>query len=410
MAGFDVVKLHDQQQWQRGLKSVVASYDGQRYFFSSARQRAIFLAAPHRYTPALGGQCVVTYVESGRRVAGDLKRGILYQGRIYLFLGAAGQRQFQAEPDKYQDADLANAGNCPVTQQDQQRTVPGSPATLHIHHGYRYLFANTAARNRFLRSPDRYVQENVQQVPLGQEMAQDHTLRAARSPANDTLPTQEAAADSMLSVSVPRQQQADIHHQSAPQRLPGPIRKPREKISGTLLQGDSELPAMKPAMGGFCPVSIQGDGQDLGVWVEGNESFQVIYDGKLYLFAGAREKSWFLAAPERYVPALGGECVVCHRDLDQEVHGSIFHAAIYRGRLFLFANAEQKQAFKQDPAVYDLVDLALAGKCVVSQREESRQVDGDENYCARYHNRRYLFASPEYRQKFIATPERYVGP
>ncbi|GAG54521.1 unnamed protein product, partial [marine sediment metagenome] len=97
-------------------------------------------------------------------------------------------------------------------------------------------------------------------------------------------------------------------------------------------------------------------------------------------------------------------------DLGKEVHGSIFHAAVYGGRLFLFADSEQKKQFKENPAAYDQVDLALDGMCVVTQREEGRQVDGDENYFAWYHNRRYLFASSAFRQKFIAAPEQYVVP
>ncbi len=179
-------------------------------------------------------------------------------------------------------------------------------------------------------------------------------------------------------------------------------------MSDSLLRDDSESLTKKPALGGFCPVSIHGDDKELGLWVEGKEAFQATCDGKLYLFAGGREKSQFLAAPERYIPALGGECVVCSRDLGKEVHGSIFHAAIYRDRLFLFADAEQKVAFKQDPTSYDQVDLALAGKCVVTLLEDGKRVDGDANVMVWYHNRRYLFASTEYRQKFLATPERYV--
>ncbi len=207
LMGYDVVRLHDQQQWQLGLKSMTTAYDGQRYYFSNARQRAIFLAAPHHYAPALGGQCMVTYAESGRRIAGDLKYGLLYQGRIYLFSSGSYWREFQDRPAVYRDVDLANGGNCPVTWYEEKRRIPGIPATLLIHDGFRYLFANSAARTRFLESPDRYGQVKS---PLsdGQESHRGQRLRTGKSPTVTAVPEKEMAADSMLSFSTPQPEHA----------------------------------------------------------------------------------------------------------------------------------------------------------------------------------------------------------
>ena len=413
LAGYDIVPLRDQQQWRQGLKSLAATYDGQRYFFSSARHREIFLAAPSRYVPALGGRCMVTFAESGRRVAGDLKYGVLYQGRIYLFSDAVHQRRFQEEPGKYRDADLANSGNCPVTQQDQKRKVPGLPETVCIYRGYRCLFANIAARNKFIESPGRYVLEKTEPAPGECEKTGVRARPIMGPPASVAISGQDtnegSARPKRESRGADAGADAGADSLSAAGRLPAPVQDSQEIPRETAPLDDLGPLTMEPALGGYCPVSIRGDGRNLGIWVEGNKRFHAVYDGKFYLFAGAREKSQFLAAPQQYIPALGGECVVCFRDLGKEVHGSIFYAALYQGRLFLFADTKQKEMFRQDPTVYAQVDLAMDGKCAVSQREEGRLVAGKEEEFTWYHNRRYLFASPEYRRKFIVSPERYVG-
>jgi YHS domain-containing protein len=359
LAGYDSVYLNSQQKWKRGLETVIANYDGQRYLFFNERQRAIFLASPHRYVPALGGQCAVTLVELGLRIPGELKYGVLYQNRIYLFADIAQRKRFQDGPEKYRDADLANAGNCPVALLQERRRVLGVPATLHVHDGFRYWFANMAARKEFLKTPSRYVRK-AGPLANSQKVVEEYKVQVEDK---------------------------------------------------SLLSDAAKRPYEKLAMNGFCPVSIQGDGQGIGIWDEGKESLRTIYDGKIYQFASQEKKQQFIAAPETYIPAFGGACVVCQKKQGKEVSGSIFHAVVYPsrgGRLFLFTDQEHKEMFKQNPAVYNQIDLALDGNCIVTQQEEGKQVAGDENYLAWYHNQRYLFASSKHRQKFITSPESYI--
>ena len=60
------------------------------------------------------------------------------------------------------------------------------------------------------------------------------------------------------------------------------------------------------AMEGYCPVSIL----EMEKWVKGDPAHRVLYDGWTYLFANQKGKQMFQANPAKYVPALGGDCVV----------------------------------------------------------------------------------------------------
>ena len=67
---------------------------------------------------------------------------------------------------------------------------------------------------------------------------------------------------------------------------------------------------------------------------------------------GAEQKKKFLDNPERYLPAMGGDCVVSLIDDDQLIAGSVYHSLVVEGKLYLFAGAEQKRAFNETPARY----------------------------------------------------------
>ena len=163
---------------------------------------------------------------------------------------------------------------------------------------------------------------------------------------------------------------------------------------------------VQPTMDGYSPVSIIEQGQ----WVHGRYKFHVVHDGKVYLLTGNEEKTLFLQDPNRYIPALEGDCVVSLVDSGQRVAGSIYHAAQYEGRLFLFAGAEQKRTFKSSPETYAQADLALDGNCVVTHVDEGKLVKGKAEHMVWHQGMRYYFASPELREKFLANPEHYTQP
>jgi YHS domain-containing protein len=101
-------------------------------------------------------------------------------------------------------------------------------------------------------------------------------------------------------------------------------------------------------MEGYCPVSIQ----EQGIWVRGSYQNLVKYEGRKYLLAGEKEKQLFLEDTQRYVPALGGDCIVSLTDDGKLVPGSVYHTLIFEGKLYLFAGSDQEQAFHAEPTNY----------------------------------------------------------
>jgi YHS domain-containing protein len=101
-------------------------------------------------------------------------------------------------------------------------------------------------------------------------------------------------------------------------------------------------------MEGYCPVSIQ----EQGMWVRGSYQNLVKHEGRKYLLAGEKEKQLFREDAQRYVPALRGDCIVSLTDEGKLLPGSVYHPLIYEGKLYLFAGPEQKRAFKAEPTNY----------------------------------------------------------
>ena len=169
----------------------------------------------------------------------------------------------------------------------------------------------------------------------------------------------------------------------------------------------SAAPAADAQLGleGYCPVCIV----DGGKWVAGKSDFSAQFDGRTYLFpdAGARDK--FVASPEKYAPALNGDCIVCYQMHGARPGGSVKHAAAYQGRVYLFPGAGEKQTFLKDPAKYANADLGLDGNCVVCKVKAGKDVPGKPEFTAITNGIRYLFPSDAERKEFLANTSAYVG-
>ena len=147
-----------------------------------------------------------------------------------------------------------------------------------------------------------------------------------------------------------------------------------------------------------------------GVWIRGRYDYRVELADLVLLTAGATEHDALLHDPVKYIPALSGDCAVTFVDDGQRVRGSIFHAAEYHGRLFLFADAQRKSTFKADPERYASVDLAAGGACRVTQLDEARTAPGLAEFAAWHGGLVYYFAGVDQKEKFLAAPERYMAP
>ncbi len=170
--------------------------------------------------------------------------------------------------------------------------------------------------------------------------------------------------------------------------------------AGSGQRADQQAPL---ALEGYCPVSIL----EMLKWVKGDPAYRVVYDGRTYLFANEQGKKMFEANPAKYVPSLGGDCVVALVKMGERVPGDIRHASVHDGRLFLFSNADAKQMFLADPAAYANADLAYGGNCVVCRVGMQQTVPGKPELAVIHKGLRYLFPSADQRNEFLANPAKY---
>jgi YHS domain-containing protein len=105
---------------------------------------------------ALEGQCPVTFAERGTWSKGDPLYGVIHEGQTYLFVTAAEQQRFLANPAQYMLPPVGLEGFCPVTLRDQMRWQKADRQHFAVHRGRMYFFATPAERERFLSAPDAY--------------------------------------------------------------------------------------------------------------------------------------------------------------------------------------------------------------------------------------------------------------
>ncbi|MGB9689013.1 hypothetical protein [Thermogutta sp.] len=156
LEGYCPVSLHTVYKWVKGDPSIRTVFDGHTYYFANEQGKQMFLAAPEKYVPALGGDCVVSLVKTGKRVPGNIRYAVFHDGRLFLCANADAKSTFLADPSGYVDADLAYGGYCVVCRVGMQQMVRGRPEFMVIHKGLRYLFASAAQRDEFLANPSKY--------------------------------------------------------------------------------------------------------------------------------------------------------------------------------------------------------------------------------------------------------------
>lgn len=174
-----------------------------------------------------------------------------------------------------------------------------------------------------------------------------------------------------------------------------------------------DLNAKEPAQAKQAPVALNGncavclvENQKV---VKGSPEHAAVFDGQTYLFPSAEAKKMFVDHPEKYVPALNGDCSVCFAHHDGLRNpGKIDHLSFYQGRVFLFPNTQIKAIFDKSPKKYADVDLALDGKCVVCKVDGGKDVPGKPEFTSIYKGMRYQFPSAAVMQKFEVNPAKYV--
>lgn len=99
--GFDPVILLEQSRWQPGAPVYRCTFDSQTYQFASERELALFQQSPEKYAPVMGGRDVVVAADQQRPEFGSRSFGLVYEGRIYLFVDERSLIQFERAPQRY---------------------------------------------------------------------------------------------------------------------------------------------------------------------------------------------------------------------------------------------------------------------------------------------------------------------
>lgn len=142
-------------------------------------------------------------------------------------------------------------------------------------------------------------------------------------------------------------------------------------------------------------------------WVKGQSQFAAQHDGRVYLFPGEEQQQMFLRQPDKYAPALGGDCVVALVELNKRVPGNLNYAVLHKNRLHLFANEQAKSMFLAGPAKYENADLALNGKCTVCRTLMNKDVDGKPEFTSIHNGLRYQFPGKEQQNMFEQNPAKF---
>jgi len=153
----------------------------------------------------------------------------------------------------------------------------------------------------------------------------------------------------------------DVVHRSAPVNPPAATAKPQRKSVGSADSPASVRPGtaaaqapLQPAFGGNSLVSAR----DARAVVAGSSRHQLKWKGQLLYFATAEELEMFSANPQRYWPMLDGDCALKLLQANRRVQGDLEHAALFRGRVWVFSTAEEMREFVASPA--DVADEVQA--------------------------------------------------
>ncbi|MCA9040869.1 MAG: DUF255 domain-containing protein [Planctomycetaceae bacterium] len=90
---------------------------------------------------------------------------------------------------------------------------------------------------------------------------------------------------------------------------------------------------------------------------QGDPQFQTIYRDTQLCFVSEAHRQAFIQNPDRYWPALNGNCPILLAENKQAVPGSAKLGAIYRGQLWFFSSPEARLKFANAPQQYLLPGL-----------------------------------------------------
>lgn len=138
-----------------------------------------------------------------------------------------------------------------------------------------------------------------------------------------------------------------------PEMPPPAAAPPSDPMAPAPMQGahwpaghPGQNPAGPPAgLEGYCPVRLCQTKN----WVAGDGRYSLMYEGRLYRFAGGEELRLFQADPARYAPVAGGVDPVLLTEQRGVHEGRREHGVFWRGQIYLFSSEETLARFAQSP-------------------------------------------------------------
>ena len=107
MEGYSPVALVQDSRWSQGNPLYQETIEGVTYHFADAEELAAFKKQPGKFTPRYLGCDPIALLESNTAVAGRLKFGAVYEGRIYFMESEQNRLEFLKSPAKYAKLDYA---------------------------------------------------------------------------------------------------------------------------------------------------------------------------------------------------------------------------------------------------------------------------------------------------------------
>jgi YHS domain-containing protein len=113
LRGYCPVSMIRQAELVPGRLEHCCVYKQNRYQFRSDEDLREFLNSPRKYLPSEEGFCVVTWAESHRRQSGSIDFPALFGDHLFLFANDEARRKFLKNPERYVD-DAGRAHRIPL--------------------------------------------------------------------------------------------------------------------------------------------------------------------------------------------------------------------------------------------------------------------------------------------------------
>jgi hypothetical protein len=84
LSGYDPVAYFTDGKPMKGDEKLAYDWDNERYYFATAKHRAMFMADPDRYAPQFGGYCTGS-MSRGVRNEGHPESWVIVDDRLYVF-------------------------------------------------------------------------------------------------------------------------------------------------------------------------------------------------------------------------------------------------------------------------------------------------------------------------------------